>query len=645
MTLRTKVIAILLGLFAAYAVVEVAVQRLVLLPSFVALERENATRNVERVIEALRRDAELLIPSVLDWGNWDDTYAFAVDGNAEYIEANLSAKAMETLGVNLLAFYDTNGKRVWGLAYDHEAGAEMALGELSEGALRQPHPLLGEPGSEDTIVGLYRTGAGLFLMASGPILTSAIKGPSRGRVLMGRRLDAAAIARLGEQARVQLSVQPLEPGTAAASGAARVEGKEGKENKEATEGTLRSTSISLEETEQVTHASTTVLDVAGQPVLRLQVDTPRSIVAQGQTTLRYATLSLGLAGGLVLLLLLATLRRSVLNPLSRLTRHATAVGTQGDLDARLDLDRKDELGVLANELNTMVERLAETRQRLLDQSFKSGVAEMASGVLHNIGNAITPLGVKLTTLRRDLQQAPLAEIDLASAELADPATTPDRRAALDQFVELAARELADIVRKTLEEIDTVRGQVDHVQLILADQQRFSRAERVIEPLALHRVVEESVRLLPEPLRRFATLEIDPELAQVGRVRAARVALQQVIGNLLINAAESVRESGQQADTGRIRVHCIQDPTGAPGQVHLCFEDNGIGIATENLARLFERGFSTKARGSGMGLHWSANTASALGGRLYAESAGPGRGACLHLLLPLADTATQPLEHA
>ena len=155
-----------------------------------------------------------------------------------------------------------------------------------------------------------------------------------------------------------------------------------------------------------------------------------------------------------------------------------------------------------------------------------------------------------------------------------------------------------------------------------------------------------MRLLPEGLQKFVTLEVDPSLAQLGRVRAARVALQQVISNLLINAAESVRESGKKADTGRIRVRLR--PGRRPARrvrSTSALRTTASGLRAENLARLFERGFSTKARGSGMGLHWSANTASALGGRLYAESAGLGRGACFHLLLPLADTATQPLERA
>lgn len=632
MSLHTKVAVLLLSLFAAYAVAEVAVQRLVLMPSFVALERGNATRNVERAMQALQREAALLLPTAQDWGGWDDTYQFVVDTNPQYVEGNLNPAAMKTLDINLMAFYDVTGRLVWGLGYDHAEGQEMELNVLLADRLDETHVLLREPGNERDIAGLLRTSAGLFLVASTPILTSERKGPSRGRVVMGRRIDAASIGRLGEQARVSLTGELLPPGTAAEEAAK-------------TEGAVPFTPIRLVEDGEVTRGLTTALDLAGAPILRLEVDTPRSIVAQGRATLDYARLSLGIAGILVLLVLSIGLRQMVLKPLAGLTQHATAVGTQEDLEARLDMDRGDELGILARELTVMVERLAETRRRLLDQSYRSGVAEMASGVLHNIGNAITPLGVKLTNLKRELQQAPCAEMDQASAELADPATAPERRADLAHFMELAAAELAALLRRTQEELDAIRGHVDHIQLILADQQRFSRAQRVIEPLALQPLVEEAARLLPEELRRRVTLELDPTLGRAPRVLAARVALQQVIGNLLINAAEAVRASGQGADRGRIRVSADPGSAGGLERVHLWVEDNGVGIGAEDLGHVFDRDFSTKARGSGMGLHWSANTISALGGRLDAESAGPGQGARFHLLLPRADNASQPLEHA
>lgn len=639
MSLQTKVIALLLGVFAVYGIVEYGVQRHVLLPSFVALEREGATRNLERVLEALEREVELLAPSARDWGTWSDTYQFVADRNAEYLEANLNVKALEGLNVSLLAFYDQAGSRVWGLAYDHATETELALGELSAQTLRRDHPLLGSAGSEDPLGGLIQTDGGLFVTASSPILTSEGKGPSRGRVVLGRLLDDTAIARLGQQARVELSAERLAGTTAGALSGAPEHS-----------GAIPHTAITLEEptsgeTPAVTRATTTVMDLTGTPVLRLRVDTPRAIVAQGRATLNAASLSLILAGAGVLLVLLVSLRRTVLGPLATLTAHATAIGRQDDSSARLSLRRRDELGVLAGEFNRMLERLAETRQRLLDQSYRSGVAEMASGVLHNIGNAITPLGVKLTSLKRDLQQAPCAELDQASAELADPHTAPERRADLTRFMELAAAELAALLRRTQGELDAIRGHVDHIQLILADQQRFTRAQRVIEPLALQPLVEEAVRLLPEELRRSVTLELDPALGQAPRVLAARVALQQVITNLLINAAEAVRASGQRADTGRIRVSADPGLAGGLEGVHLCVEDNGVGIGAEDLGRVFDRDFSTKARGSGMGLHWSANTISALGGRLDAESAGLGLGARFHLRLPRADSATQPLEHA
>ena len=102
----------------------------------------------------------------------------------------------------------------------------------------------------------------------------------------------------------------------------------------------------------------------------------------------------------MLILLLIVLNRVVLEPLARVTRHAVAIGQGNDLMARLNLNSRDEVGRLAREFDRMVERVEQTHRELVDQSFQAGFAELAKGVLHNLGNAMTPLGVRLAKLER-----------------------------------------------------------------------------------------------------------------------------------------------------------------------------------------------------------------------------------------------------
>ena len=145
MSLKKKIILLLVGLFVLYALIEFSVQRLVLLPAFIQLEEETAISNTQRAVQALERDIELLIPSATDWGTWDDTYQFITDGNEAYREANLNVLAMESLKANLVAFYTPDGRRVWGLGYDLDNKRELSLGELSADRLPPTHPLLGNP--------------------------------------------------------------------------------------------------------------------------------------------------------------------------------------------------------------------------------------------------------------------------------------------------------------------------------------------------------------------------------------------------------------------------------------------------------------------------------------------------------------------
>jgi len=169
----------------------------------------------------------------------------------------------------------------------------------------------------------------------------------------------------------------------------------------------------------------------------------------------------------VLLVLLAALRALVLGPVSQLTRHAVAVGEGVRPQARLSLQREDELGVLAREFDRMVEKLEDTRRRLMDQSYEAGAAQVASGVLHNIGNGLTPLGVTVSKLQQRLREAPAAELEMVLAELEAGGADGPRRADLEQFQRLASRELGRVVRQAGEDADQMAGCIENIQAVLA----------------------------------------------------------------------------------------------------------------------------------------------------------------------------------
>src|SRR6202034_1585042 len=198
----------------------------------------------------------------------------------------------------------------------------------------------------------------------------------------------------------------------------------------------------MTETADVTQVFRSVNDVYGRPLLALRVDVPRRITQRGHTAIGYASAYLVGAALVVLILLVLVLNRVVLKPLAQVTRHAVSLGESEDLGARLDFKGSDEIGQLAREFDRMLERVAESRRQLVDQSFHAGLAELAKGVLHNLGNAMTPIGVRLSKLGDRLRDAPAADVELALTELASDRAPAARRADLEEVVRLGCHELA-----------------------------------------------------------------------------------------------------------------------------------------------------------------------------------------------------------
>jgi len=612
MNVKTKVTAQIVGLFVILVAGQFALQRRILLPSFAELERQAAATDMDRVIHAFDRESDLLSVSAHDWGNWADTYAFMQNHNAQYITANLTRTAIAALKIDALAFVATDGHYVVSIEPDSDPGSIQNIDLFAEGRLPDNHPWRTAVRNGRPMSGLLMTNRGPMLAVMQPILNGFDQGPHHGMVLFGRLMTDAELARIATQAQVRLTANLMPTARDAADGAAN----------------------RVVEEQAVTEVFHVMNDIEGRPALRLRIDVPRAITARGYKAVAFASVFVAGSGAIVLLVMLFLLNRSVLAPLARMTRHVVAIGAHNDLTRQLDLSRSDELGVLARAFDRTVGHLADARHQLVQQSFLAGIADHASGVLHNLRNAMTPLTVHIGALQSTLRAAPVADVDRVLAELDTGAVVATRKADLEAFLRLTSREIVRAVIAGCHDADIVERSAASIEAVLSQSARGARAANVLEFTRLSRIIEQSSALVPLDLMKYLTVEIDASLRSIDTVRVASTILQQVFQNLMVNAAESLREAGRADGSLKIAGHLTTTPTSQT--LHLRFADNGIGISAENLPHIFDRGFSTKlgAGNSGIGLHWCANAINELGGTLQAESAGCQSGATFIINLPL-----------
>jgi sensor domain CHASE-containing protein len=615
-------IALLIALLVVtLGIAQVFVSLRVLIPSFTALERDNAHVDMDRVADALHQEIDQLAVATRDYADWSELYRFMDDRNSEDVAA-LSQQQFRDLNVDVLVLFDRQGAIAWSLASPSGSTVARSLKSSAPPAYVSRLPWRAALESGGSAEGLLSTDEGPLLASIAPILDGHGGGPARGGVLLGRYLTPAQIGRIAEQAHVKVELLADGEWRGAGTGIAAA-------------GALPVRNDTMIERENVTEIYRTFQSVDGRPAFALRAEVPRTISQHGRRSVMFATLSLTVIGTLILVLLLITLRRMVLAPLAHLTHHAIEIGRLDDVTMRLNIQRSDEIGVLAQEFDRMMERLAAVRRELVQRSFEAGVGEMASGALHNIGNAITPLTVRIENLRERLRAAPTADVELTIMELSRSRTDAARHADCEALLELLARECVHVIAQFETELEVIRRQVDDVKQVLAEQKRFARRGPIIEDTIVEELIRQAGEVIPESLRAPVRFEVDPSVRAIGSRRLPRVALQQVIQNVVLNAAEAIREGGRGSGVVRVTAREVSGDHGGEDLLDLTFADDGAGVAPENLPRLFERGFTTKSHvtNSGFGLHWCANVLNALGGAIEARSEGIGHGACLHVRVP------------
>ncbi|WP_428263979.1 AAA family ATPase [Haliangium sp.] len=315
-------------------------------------------------------------------------------------------------------------------------------------------------------------------------------------------------------------------------------------------------------------------------------------------------------------------------------------------------ERTAELATSNSKLEDSLRRLHDAQRLLLQASREAGMAEVAVGVLHNVGNALNSLTVSTELLAENLGRSPLPDLIQRSAglllqhsdHLAEFLSSDPRGQKLPDLLGALARRLATEYGDYRAEVARAREQVEHVTRIIRAQQRYARTASLIETVSMSDLIEEALSLCANRLERHGVTVVRERVDPV-EVELDRHKLMQVLINLLNNAVDALDEMPLGARRITLRA-CAVDVgagdvgdvgAGTPKAIRIDVEDNGRGIDAEVVPNIFRYGFSTKDHGHGFGLHSSALAMQEQGGSLRAASDGPGRGACFTLELPLLPT--------
>lgn len=354
--LRYKVALILALVFTLYETANYIIHRTFFLSRIIQFERQEARKDMKRVLEALNCETVHLDILCQEWAISDTTYNFVKNPSESYICSHFALDVLSRYEINALIICDNSGKIIKSAVYDFGSQSEINLPEFGE-SLPLCHPLMchnaGEPNSRMSISGIYDTGNGPFLMASRPILKSGCWGPIQGYLIMGRNLNAQNISRLIRQTRVNFEILRL--------------------NQENTSDVMRGQLKKLSPGEflfddkkddilTVYTARKDLNDPESRLVIKAEI--PRYLSLEGRMTLRQAFFASLMAGMVIIVASLLILQKYVITPMIGVTQHIRAIRQSDDLSERIHSRRSDEIGLLSCEFDRMMEKL-EYRTKVL----------------------------------------------------------------------------------------------------------------------------------------------------------------------------------------------------------------------------------------------------------------------------------------
>jgi signal transduction histidine kinase len=646
MSLRSKIVLILVTVVVAYASSETLSSRYFFERLIAEQEQAQLREVLGRVRDRIEGELDLIASKGRILAGTNGMARYVAGDYPDYERDNLGLDALERAEVDLFYVCDAGGRVLWGSVLDPDTHAPLRLREFPRGALAANHPALRFGPGAQSVTGVSMTDAHPLFFATLPV-----HGPADGALLVEdapnkcwRAVHGTLVLGrfLGADLRQRIVGEELalagDKGSAARRHIELLEHGDPSlppEMKHSEGGQLY-----LEGEDGLLHAYDRIVDKRTDLPLALHVAVERSQGAFRAQLRRYQLVTTLIGGSLILLVLVRLLERYVVSPLTTLTSKAVEIGRRDDTTIRVGLERTDEIGQLSGEFDKMLGKLARSREQVVQTARMAGMSEIASGVLHNVGNVLNSVNVAANLATRRTDELSVGDLEMLvgvlkanEQGLAEFVRSDPRGKHLVPFLGELSGALGAQRRAIQDELRTLGEGIEHIAELVRAQQSYAGTKGVFEHARLDQEVEAAMRICRQNLAFNAELEVEREFEELPAVRVDKHKLMEILVNLIQNAGQALAERGGPDQRLTLRIARAGDD-----KARIEVRDNGVGIAREDLTRVFHHGFTTKKDGHGFGLHVSANAATEMGAKLSAASAGRGAGAAFFLDIPMQEEA-------
>ncbi|WP_248731145.1 DAHL domain-containing protein [Pseudomonas sp. MWU13-2517] len=290
---------------------------------------------------------------------------------------------------------------------------------------------------------------------------------------------------------------------------------------------------------------------------------------------------------------------------------------------------------LEQRVERRTQQLKDAQSELMDSARQAGMAEIATNVLHNVGNVLNSVNISADLVTRKLRSSKAQGLGKAMQlinqhphDLGTFLSEDEKGKLLPSYLNQLVDAIAVEQQGMAEELAQLSKSVDHIKDIVSTQQSYAGASSLLEPVEIGTLMEDALRMNAGALSRHHVTVVK-DFAPVPQVLGDKHRLLLIMVNLISNAKYAMSNLSDRPRQMTLAVRQQGDD-----MLEISVKDEGEGIPAENMTRIFTHGFTTRKEGHGFGLHSCALAAVEMNGQLTAHSDGPGKGAVFTLKIPL-----------